>query len=238
MDSTTSSSGSTTPSAPPWLQKLLKASGKNATALMNAVNAAGGVQQQLTPSPDQTAQLSPEEQQLISELGSFGSGANPDVQAAENQLTQLTSGPIGSSPATEAAMRAYETNVAPTILNSVAMAGTGRGGGITQATTQGEEQAYVPLVQQEIANRENAVGQYNTLANTNENMAMTGLQAEDIPRQIQQQQFDAAYQDMLRRYQLQQEATLGPLQEFGGNEFGSNSTGTSTTSQPWYTMLF
>lgn len=230
----------------------------------------------------------------------IGDISNPqttaDLNAARDQIQQLTSGPIGSSPATQAAMRAYETSAVPQIESGQAMSGAGRGGGLTQALTQGEEQAYVPLVQQEIANRENAPAQYQGLATTqaelaqmqaagytnlaefrnaqalsqagglqnlaqmgiNRSMATSGafsnlaggagnlaslesglgtqaIPAAVMPQQTQQAQFEAAYQDLLRRYGLEQQAVLGPLEEFGnsliGNQSQSISKGT-TTYQP------
>lgn len=100
-----------------------------------------------------------------------GAQSEADIASARNRLNQLTSGDIGSSPATAAAMRAYQTSALPQIIAGQAMAGPGRGGGLAQALTQGEEQAYVPLVQQEIQNRMTAAPEYAALGSEESQLA-------------------------------------------------------------------
>src|SRR5216683_2409264 len=92
-------SGTTTPTLPNWLDKLLKGSGKDWQTLQKAANPM--LQGQLAANPEQIAQLSPEEQKIIDQIskGTFGSD-NPDIQSEEQLLSGLTSGPIGSSPDT------------------------------------------------------------------------------------------------------------------------------------------
>jgi hypothetical protein len=108
------------------------------------------------------------------------------MTGAEDQLSQLTSGPIGSSPATQAAMQSYNTTQVPQVEQALSLSGSGRGGGDAEALTSSREAAYAPLVQQEIANREAAVNQYSSLAGQQSNLSQTGLSAAQLPQQTQQ----------------------------------------------------
>src|SRR5437016_5481937 len=87
--------------------------------------------------------------------------------------------------------------------------------GATEALTSSREAAYSPLVRQEIANRENAVNQYanlggleGNLANEQNEFTQTALGAQGQEQQTRQAQYDAAYQDLLRRFGLQQQTAL------------------------------
>lgn len=74
----------------------------------------------------------------------------PEI-AALLQAQELTGGPIGSSPATQAAMAA----VTPRIQNEMTMAGLGRSGALPEALAS----AYGPIVAQEIAGRQAIIPQ-------------------------------------------------------------------------------
>jgi hypothetical protein len=153
------SSGSTSSSSsaniPPGLRPLISQSAGLEGAL--GTQAAPGLFAQLGANPEQIAQLTPQERAMINSLVSQGGANNPLMMGAENELSQLTSGPIGSSPATTAAMQAYNTNAVPQAMQAASLSGAGRGGGTTEALTSSREAAYAPLVSQEIQNRENAV---------------------------------------------------------------------------------
>lgn len=256
-----------------------------------------------------------------------GTQSTADIASSRQLLDQLTSGPIGSSPATAAAMRAYKSSAVPQILSGQAMAGPGRGGGLAEALQQGEEQAYVPLVQQEISNRlaaapqyaglgaeeselaqaraagytnladyrnaldeakfagnqalagmrenlagareglagareglasgygnlstltsnigremaglgsakaglsgeaENLASSYENLGNYQQQQLAQALAAAGVPRGIQDQIFQNQYQDMLRRYGLEQETALGPEEQLANLLAGTRTTGTTT----------
>jgi hypothetical protein len=92
-------------------------------------------------------------------------GLSPQEIQALGQINQLTSGPIGSSPATAAGMRAYTANAEPAIEQAQSLGGGGRGGALQAALTQGQEQAYDPLIQQEISNREASIPQLAGIGN-------------------------------------------------------------------------
>lgn len=187
-----------------------------------------GLLSQLNPNPEQIAPLTPEENAIIGSLTQEGSPNNPLITGAENQISQLTSGPIGSSPATQAAMNAYNTTQVPETEQTLALSGSGRGGGDTEALTSAREAAYTPLVQQEIANRQTAASQFASLAGEQSQLGQTALSAAEMPQEVRQAQYEAAYQDLLRRYGLEQEATIDPFEGILGSLIGQTTTGTNS----------
>lgn len=85
------------------------------------------------------------------------------MQFAQDQAKQLASGPIGQSPATLAAMKAWETLVKPQTLAAQALTGNLGGGATQEAMAMGSTAAAVPLIQQEVANRAALVPQMGQL---------------------------------------------------------------------------
>jgi hypothetical protein len=82
-------------------------------------------------------------------------------QQALAQIAQLTGGAIGSSPTTQQAIAAleqqYNTRALPALQNQLAQAGLGRSGALAQGVSDLRGQLFgaeVPLLQQEISNRE------------------------------------------------------------------------------------
>lgn len=185
-------SGPTTTSAPqlpPLAQQLNRQSLQTALNLSPAAWDAIGAQ--FAPQPEGVAPItqpamynigqlenvatygSPQEAAAQTALnegqGFLGGGAGfltstgQNIGTAENLLGEMTSGPIGSSPATQAGMNAWSQLVEPTIASSLAASSGGRGGALPAAISQGETAAAVPLIQQEIANREAGIGQASNL---------------------------------------------------------------------------
>src|SRR6185437_9850359 len=152
------SSGVTTPIMTPLMRRLLRQSTQADIGGLNAANAAGGLPGLLQPHPQQIAGLTGGQMQDIGQLQQWGMNGTPQEQQAQSLLSGLTGGDIGSSPATAAAMRAYSQNIAPTISSGLAASGGGRGGELAAAMQQGQTSAYVPLLQQEISNREAGIG--------------------------------------------------------------------------------
>ena len=150
--------------------------------------------------------------------GGGGAGGGVDPNSALGQLQQLTSGPIGSSPATQAGMAAFQQNVLPTLQNELGSMGLGRSGIGAEQIQRASTSAAVPLIQQEIANREQGIGQYGNIANQ-----LAGLGQQDVQnwttaaglgsslggtqQQTAQASLDAPYQDYLRRQALAQSST-------------------------------
>lgn len=230
-----SSQQQTQPAIPPYITPLLQQSAKNWQNLGTA--AQGSLSSILNPPTQKIAPLTSGETADIGSLQGIAQGPNinPQEQQAQDLLNSLTSGPIGSSPETLAAMRAYNQNVAPQIANDVALSGGGRGGALAAALSQGQTNAYVPLIQQEIANREAGVGQAASLGEALNTQQQGNLQsaltASGLPREIQQSADTAQYTQQEQALQNVMQALLGPLQLFGGNAFGQNST-TNTTQTP------
>ena len=262
------SSGSSKATIPAGLQPLISQSAGLESYLGSLAGGAPGygLETQLqNPAVENIAGLTPQENQLIAQLQGQAGGANSEfpyantelgkaqgnVAAANNQISELTSGPIGSSPATIAAMNAYNTNSVPQTMQALALSGSGRGGGDTEALTNAREAAYTPLVEQEIANREAGIGQSTALAGTQANLAgaagnlastesgltNTALQAAELPQETAQAKNAAAYQALLQQYGLEQQVGLGPIEEVLGSLLG-NTQQSSTTTNPSIFSLF
>src|SRR5207244_1479168 len=60
------------------------------------------------------------------------------------------------------------------------------------------------------------------LANEQNEFTQTALGVQGQEQQTRQAQYDAAYQDLLRRFGLQQQTALGPLQQVLGELLGRN----------------
>lgn len=226
-----SSSSTSIPMIPAYLKAPLKASAGNWLAGSNLANEMGGAGALLNQTPEATAGLTGGELGNINQLENIAQGGSFGENQAYNQLSQLTGGPIGSSPATIAAMNAYNQNIAPTINSSIAATGGGRGGNLTAALTQGQTSAYAPLVQQEVANREAAVGQYAGLGQQQSQDIQSAMNASDLQRQVAQAADTATYQNQQNILGLMQQYLLGPTELLGGSAIGQRSTGTSSGSQ-------
>ena len=158
-----------------------------------------------------------------------------DPNSSLGLLQQLTSGPIGSSPATRAGMAAFQQNVLPTLQNELGSMGLGRSGIAGEQIQRASTSAAVPLIQQEIANREQGIGQYGNIANQ-----LAGLGQQDVQnwttaaglgsslggtqQQTAQASLDAPYQDYLRRQALAQSST-----GLGGIPYSASMQQTTTT---------
>ena len=89
----------------------------------------------------------------------------PEI-AALLQANELTGGPIGSSPATQAGIAA----ITPRIQNEMAMAGLGRSGALPEALAS----AYGPIVAQEIAGRQAIIPQLAAMGQAQRQGDITG----------------------------------------------------------------
>lgn len=121
--------------------------------------------------------------------------AGGDPRSLE-MINKLTSGDVGTSPATVQAMENFKKFTQPDIEQQMALAGLGRSGASGQAVADASEKAMVPLMQTEIANRESAIPQLQSAgdAATSAAMGYGGLQ-----RDITTQQENAKQADLARR---------------------------------------
>lgn len=179
----------------------------------------------------QVPNLSPTETDLINRLVATGQ-ANPNMLAAQRQLQQLTSGPIGSSPATVEGMQAFQNITAPQIMQAQALQGTASGGAALEAMGQGATAAALPLIQTEIANREAAVGQYSQLGQQQIMQLAAALEAAGMPREVALKQAFANYQQAEDRWKYQTDLQTRPLDPLLNNAFGSRS-GSTMGAQDW-----
>jgi hypothetical protein len=171
--------------------------------------------------------LSPTEMDLINQLVAAGQN-NPDRAAAEQMLSELTSGPIGSSPATAAGMKAFEQQIAPQVKQMQALQGTAGGGAALEAMAEASSAAALPLIQQEIQNREAAVGQYSQLGMQQIQQLAASLEAAGMPREVAQQQAQAQYDAAMQQWQYETGVQTYPLNLMGrmvGQRQDSTMTG-------------
>jgi len=213
------------------MRNLVRSSGLAEQQGLNAAQGAGGLAGLLQPHPQQIAGLTGGQLQDINQLQQWGMSGTPQEQQAQSLLSGLTGGEIGSSPATAAAMRAYSQNVAPTIASGLAASGGGRGGEMAAALQQGQTSAYVPLVQQEINNREAGIGQAVDLGQQRAQDVKDAITGQQMIQSNQQQTLDAQFSDYLRRSGLIQNLTQGPMGQFGGAITGQRNTGSAGGTQ-------
>jgi hypothetical protein len=162
----------------------------------------------------QIAQGNPYTQQSMDLLGTGTENPNSSL----GLLSQLTSGPVGSSPSTQAGMAAFQQNVLPTLQNELGAMGLGRSGIAGEQVQKAATSAAVPLIQQEISNRESGIGQYGNLAQQTAALGQADLTNKGTAagmatslggtqRDIAQSALDAPFVDFLRRQQLAQSTT-------------------------------
>ena len=231
MSSSGHQSSASTPIMPASLNQLLHGSaGGWEQALQSLMSGSpDSLTAQLQANPEGIAQLTGAETGNINQLENIATNQSGPEQQSQSLINELTSGPIGSSPATAAAMRAYNQNIEPTIASSISATGGGRGGDLTAALTQGQTTAYAPLVQQEVANREAGVGQTQALGQQESGDITTAMNASDLIRQINQSGLTSQFQDLMRRFGLGQQLTLGPTELLGPSSIGQH-TNQSTSS--------
>jgi len=157
----------------------------------------------------------------------FGQLTNPEQQAID-QVNYLTSGPLGSSPATQAAMAAARTPA----LQDMALAGLGNSDAVGSNLTA----AYAPILAQEMQLRGQVIPQLAGIGSrqVQGNMAETdflknlgttlsgrqsGLMGEafagqEAGRQIGAQQGEAEYNDFLRMLNAASGVSTGILGQF------------------------
>lgn len=163
----------------PGITKLLSGGGKGSPGAIDTLSGA------MKPQPMQIPGITPIESQAGSKIESnLTAGGDPRVL---NQINQLTSGDVGTSPVTTQAMDNFKKFTQPDIEQQMALAGLGRSGAAGQAVANASEQAMVPLMQTEIANREAAIPQLQTAGDTATSAALGyGGLTRDIATQAEQ----------------------------------------------------
>lgn len=167
-------------------------------------------------------------------LDAMNWATSPELLAL-NQIMQMTGGPIGSSPATQegkaALERQYQQETLPSIQNQMQLAGLGNSGALGESLSRargGVASATVPLLQQEMVDRMNAVNQLaglgGTLAQRERSDISGALQTAGTPREIQTQQEQAKFLDQQRVQALIEQLVMGPLNIFGPSLIGQAGT--------------
>ncbi len=197
----------TQPQIPPQLQPLIEAAAAQGIDLMALLPISGFA----LPAPQQIPGLTPQQASIIDKIIAQGGALTSEEQMALYQLQGLTSGPIGESPTTKAGMEAWRQLVQPEVLQAEALHGRLGGGAVEEALAQSASGAAVPLIQQEISQRFQAIPELRALGATERGGLTTALEAAGLPREVLGQQFEAQFRDYLRRQALSESVTLGPL---------------------------
>ena len=172
------------------------------------------------------------EQQTMTQMANYLNQPISTPQAetqALAQIGQLTGGALGSSPSTQQAIAAlehqYNTRALPSLQNQLSMAGLGRSGALEQGITDLRGQLFgaeVPLLQQEIANREQTIPYLQDIAK-----AQQGRQTGVSERLLQTMPF---LQDVGRAQQGRQTSmsdrllsTMPALQDIGKSQQGRST---------------
>jgi hypothetical protein len=197
----------------------------------------------------QIVPLTPLELQLLGQQ--IATSQAPSITQPElgalTDINQLIGGPIGSSPATIAAMNAYNTFEAPQIAQQLALSGQTNGGAFAQALSQGQTAALAPLLQQEEQNRVSVLpalaGIGSTVADRERSDTATALQAASVPQQTAQEQADANFQDVMRQAGLIQGVDTGVFSQFapflvtpGAQTTTGQSSSSTTTPGIWSSL--
>lgn len=196
---------------PPQLQAILDQAGGQISDVMGQfplISLMNNLAQQIIP-------LTPTELTLLGQQ--LATSQAPAITYPElgalTDINQLIGGPIGSSPATQAGMNAFNTIMAPQIAQSLALSGQTNGGAFAQAMGQGQTEALYPMIQQEIQNRMGVISPLQmlgaTVSDRERNDVATALGAAGMPRQIAQEQATANWQDVMRRAGLVQGLSTG-----------------------------
>lgn len=182
----------------------------------------------------QTAQLTPAEQSTISQF-SQNTGTNPYTSTGAKSLESFLGTPGTPSAATNAALKEFNDLQAPAIMQQAALNGTANGGAALQALTQGQEAALVPFLQQDQANTLNAATTLGSLGQNQQQITgqqlQNTLQAQDLPRQIQQQGFQNIFDQLTNKLNYAQGIQTGPLQNFS-SLIGQIQNAKSSANQP------
>jgi hypothetical protein len=115
-------------------------------------------------------------------------------------------------------MAAFQQNVLPTLQNELGAMGLGRSGIAGEQIQKAATSAAVPLIQQELAAREQGIGQYGNIAQQTAALGQADLTNKGTAagmasslggtqRDIAQSTIDAPYADFLRRQALSQSVT-------------------------------
>lgn len=221
----------------------------------------------LEPSPQQVAPMTNLEQQAaalspnvanmpLSEILAMGYAGN--AQNTPTNAPYFSPGAFTDSDYYKSALEAFNKGVAPTIQNQMALSGLGRSSTLGDSLAQGWasivpsilSQYATQYVEPQLGREENTLSRQAALVPSLGNLGaqdtsrlVTGIntmmQSGGLDRSIQQAQFDANYQDQLRRQALAEEAVYTPMgmlfpSAIGQNLVSSgtyNSTTQGTTSQ-------
>jgi hypothetical protein len=183
-----------------------------------------------------TAQLTGDENNLINQFQQ-NVGPNTAENASQYGFNQFAGGgPNQPSSATQAAMKEFNDLQAPEIQSQAALQGLGTSGASLAALAQGQEQAAVPFLQQDLQNQLTAAQGLGQLGGQEASQMQTqlqdALQAAGMPREIAQQIMQNQFNQQQQQWNFAQGIQTGGASQFPSLIGGGSSQGSSTTSAP------
>lgn len=140
-------SGSTTPTMPGWLSGLLQGVGGGFSGMP-------GLDQLYNEYP--ALAINPTQFGDIASMQNLATSTNPYTKRGAKGLESFIGTPGTPSSATNAALKEFNDLQAPGILNQAASMGLGNSAAALDSLSQGQEQALVPFMQQDLSNSLNA----------------------------------------------------------------------------------
>lgn len=165
---------------------------------LNGPQDAGWMQEFTGRNPTQVAELSGTQQKSLGLL---------------NRNLDDAMSPLDQSQIVQAGNRYFDTSIAPGIENSATLSGLGRSTALEAGRSAAEAQTMLPLLQGE--------------QNRRDQMISAGFTGGDIERSVEQQSYNAAAQDSIRRQALAEQALFSPM---GALPSTLGQSGTSKTS--------
>src|SRR5712671_930939 len=164
-----------------------------------------------------TAQLGQNE---LNDIQGFQNNIGPN--AAQNQAAQGFQNFMGQngqpSTATNAALKEFNDLQAPAIMGQAALSGLGTSGAGLAALAQGQEQALVPFMQQDLQNQLSAASGLGNLggqeASQMQQQLQNALQAAGMPREISQTMMQNLFNQSQQKQQLAQQVQMGGAKQF------------------------
>lgn len=236
--SDTTSGQQTSPHVPPWMAPFLK---NTASQWETAQGNLPDISQLYNQIPElQTAQLNSGQTGDIGNIQGTGNqlqasgGAFGGQQQAANQYNQFLS-QTGPSAATQQAEQNFTNFENPVLESQASLSGLGNSGAALEASAVGAEQAAVPFLQQDQADKLTAANSLSSLGNTEFQQLQGGqqnaLNASTIPQQLQQTEMQNLFNQQNTQQQFGQQVQFGPESLFGNAIGGGSSTSVNTPSK-------
>lgn len=197
--------------------------------------------------PMRVAGMSANQRAGLAQAGNVGATPESERLAMErigrlNEIAgrRVTGQGVENDPTILAALRAYELNSEPALVNQTKLMGLGNSSAVTNALSRGRAGLMLPLIQDVYGREERGIDralqaeEYGIdplmrLGGTERQGRLQQLQAlmdtGGTERDIEQQGYASEYQDFLRRMGLSEEALYKPFGAFVPSTLGTRTSG-------------